>query len=93
MVNEPSWDDLRADGRVVWETVPGYGMAVYAGQGGDIVVLSLVAGKRRYHSIGPTEFATFAAAFRRAAGEAREIGLEMDVAYEAHTAIDKARAL
>lgn len=90
-MNEPDWNELRADNRVVWGDDERYGLAVYAGQGGEVVMAWVEGGVRSYHCIGPTEFATFDAAFKRAAAEAAAISRERDVAYDAHLAIEKAR--
>jgi hypothetical protein len=91
MVNEPKWEDLLADGRVVWDALSAYGLAVYPGDGGDVVILTVENGKRSYTTVAACQFAGFTAAVQRAVQDATEICLEMDVAYEAHLAIEKAR--
>lgn len=90
-MSEPNWNELKADCRVIWDALPNYGLAVYAGTGGEVIVLSIEHGQRAYATIAPPEFPAFMAAMQRAMQEAKEISLEVDVAYATHLAIEKAR--
>ncbi len=89
-MSAPDWNDLKADGRVVFD-YPDRKLAVYSNTSGGVVTLSVEDGRATYSTLEDWEIPAFLDAFCLAANEAQAISAEMDAEYETHLALERAK--
>jgi hypothetical protein len=86
----PTWNELRADGRMVCDAA-GRKVAVYPNASGHIVVVSEEAGRRVYAEVMPDEADLFCALVARAAKEGFDLQNYLESQYLTYRAIETAK--
>lgn len=89
-MSAPTWNELRADARVVVDTA-GRKVAVYPNASGHIVVVSEEAGRRVYAEVMPDEADLFCALVARAAKEGFDLQKYLESQYLTYQAIEAAK--
>lgn len=89
-MNESTYSELRADGRVVVD-FPGRKVVVYPNTSGHVVLMCQDGDERVFQMIAPEEVSALCAALLRAGIEAKPISDAIESEYHTHVAIEMAK--
>lgn len=89
-MSAPDWNELKADGRVVFD-FPKRKMAIYPNPGGGVILLTVDDGKSNYFDIYQGDFAATLELLHLAMREAKTIDDGIQADYVTHQIIEKAR--
>lgn len=89
-LNQDEWDELKAEGRVVFDH-PGRKLAIYPNRDGGVIFMSVIDGEVSHFDALPDEYAAIADSMSRAMLDARGIECQRESEYETHLALERAR--
>lgn len=89
-MSAPEWNELKADGRVVFD-YPCRKLAVYPNTSGHVVLLGEIGSDSMHFEVQPEEVAALIAAIHRAGAEALATERQLNAEYQTHVAVEKAK--